>query len=48
MPKGIRFSMNLAYLYTFKQMPTLNMWLQIYGQKKHIIYLKAQIFLFFS
>ena len=30
-------------------MTTLNVWLEIYGQKKrHIIYLKAQTFLFFS
>ena len=29
-------------------MPTLNVWLEIYGQKTHMIYLKAQIFLFFS
>ena len=28
-------------------MPTLNVWLEIYGQK-NIIYLKSQIFLFFS
>ena len=30
-------------------MPTLNVWLEIYGQKNtHIIYLKSEIFLFFS
>ena len=29
-------------------MRTLNVSLEIYGQKKHIIFLKAQIFLFFS
>ena len=28
-------------------MPTLNVWLEVYGQK-NIIYLKPQIFLFFS
>ena len=30
------------------QMLTLNVWREVYKQKKHIIYLKAQIFLFFS
>ena len=29
-------------------MPTLNVQLEIYGLKKHIIYLKSQIFLSFS
>ena len=29
-------------------MPTLNVWLEIYGKKTCIIYLKLQIFLFFS
>ena len=29
-------------------MPTLNVWLEIYGQKKQIIYLKPQTFIFFS
>ena len=36
------------YIYTFRQMPTFNVLFKIYGQKKPIIYLKSEIFLFFS
>ena len=35
-------------LYILKQMPTLNVWLQIHGLKNTHNLLKAQIFLFFS
>ena len=37
------------YIYIYiKQMPTLIVCTKIYGQNKHTIYLKAQIFIFFS